>query len=131
MLLLLLQHHVRLSASAACGAWLLGLGVGFGGADLRSLLNNSIADDLVVVLHHNVLSCRLKFAGATSIALMVAKACRLPRFPTGLSHSLHALFAVWFGDPVMRAHLYVAYRAICFAHLDYFPQVLNYISTLR
>jgi hypothetical protein len=72
ILLLLLQHHVRLSASAACGAWLLGLGIGFGGADLRSLLNNSIADDLVVVLHHNVLSCRLKFAGATSIALMVA-----------------------------------------------------------
>ena len=104
MLLLFLQHHVRLSTSAACGTRLLSLGVGFGGADLGSLLNSSIADDLVVVLHHNILSCGLKFACATSIALMVAKACRLPRFPTGLSHSLHALFAIWLGDPVVRAH---------------------------
>ena len=131
MLFLFLQHHVRLSTSATCGTRLLGLGVGFGGADLGSLLNSSIADDLVVVFHHNILSCGLKFACATSIALMVAKACRLPRFPTGLSHSLHALFAVWFGDTVLRAHFNVAFRAICFAHLDYFPQVLCYISTLR
>jgi hypothetical protein len=104
MLLLFLQHHVRLSTSAACGAWLLGLGVGFGGADLGSLLNSSIADHLVVVLHYNVLSCGLKFAGATSIALMVTKAGRLPRFSAGLSNSLHALFAIWLGDPVLRAH---------------------------
>lgn len=104
ILLLFLQHHVRLSTSAACGTRLLGLGVGFGGADLGSLLNGSIADDLIVVLHHNVLSCGLKFAGATSITLMVTKAGRLPRFPAGLSHSLHALFAIWFGNPVVRAH---------------------------
>jgi len=104
MLLLFLHHHVRLSARATCGARFLCLGVWLGGADLRTLLNSPVADHLVVVLHHYVLSSGLKFAGAAPIPVMVAKAGRLPRIPTGLSHSLHPLFAVRFGDPVVWAH---------------------------
>ena len=104
ILLLFRQYHERLSASAACCTRLLGLGVGFRGGDLGRLLNSSIADDLVVVLHHNVLSCGLKFTCATSITLMVAKAGRLSRFPACLSNCLHAFFAIWFRDPVLRSH---------------------------
>jgi hypothetical protein len=104
MLLLFLHHHVGLSARASCGARLLGLGVLFGGAYLRTLLDSPIADHLVVVLHHYVLSCGLKFAGAAPVPLMAAEAGRLPRLPAGLSHSLHPLFAICFGDPVVWAH---------------------------
>jgi len=104
LLLLFLHHHVRLSASTTCGTRFLGLRVWLGGTDLGTLLNSPVADDLVVVLHHYVLSCGLKFAGAASIPLMAAEAGRLPRLPAGLSHSLHPLFAIRFGDPVVWAH---------------------------
>ena len=72
LLLLFLHHHVGLSASAACCARFLGLRVWLGCAYLGTLLNSTIAYDLVVVLHDYVLSCGLKFAGAAPVPLMAA-----------------------------------------------------------